>query len=262
MGIAAIPVGALLLNACGPVDGMENEVALDEASDNWIFWNGAFSEYGGCNDTWDNDGDGLNDNVDPDCHINPGPLRDLSLYNLPIGHNYFPDISKIMPGGPGSPSSPNGFRNPEQITRWFRFLTEPDGNVAGTTILGPGVNPEIVPIPAALPTDLRQGTWAQGNNNNISLRSLHALHLEHGYLPVEGQVAPGLYGAGIAAAQAPASPKIDSGKLPGSQYIPAKNITTSGFTGGWPGSFYRSQGPFGGNGSQGALKAARTGNPR
>jgi hypothetical protein len=230
LGTIVVPVGALLLSACGPTNQMDSELALDEATDNWVVYNGQISEYGRCNDAWDNDGDGLTDSYDQDCHLNAGPLRDLSLFNFPQGHNFFPDTSKIIPGGPGSLG---GFRNRAQITRWLRFLTEPDGNTAGIDLLSPGVNPEVVPTPALLPAKVHQGTAAQGNNNNVSLRALHALYLEHG----NGIIPP------TAPMAMPANPYAAAA----AEYIPPFYKTTAGFVGGWPGVFYK-------GGSQGALK--------
>jgi hypothetical protein len=145
LGLIFIPVGALLLNACGPQEQMNSELALDEASDNFLVVNGLYSEYGRCNDAWDNDGDGRVDSADPDCHLNVGPIRDLSLANYPIGHNYNPAITDIRPDSPGFMG---GFRNRAQITKWFRFLTDSDGYTAGTrALMGPGVNNAVVPIP-------------------------------------------------------------------------------------------------------------------
>lgn len=260
LGVIAIPVGAILLNACGPVESADKELALDEASsDNWIFVNGNYSEYGRCLDGWDNDGDGLADSYDPDCHINAGPLRDLSLFDFPQGHNFFPDISKTNPASPGFAG---GFRDREQIIRWFRFLTEPDGNVAGIDLINIGVNPEVVPIPMMSPERINQGTFAQGNNNNVSLRATHAYYLNHGFPPLN---APAAAGNIDAVAQAPSA---EGGISAGTEfmhdlYMTTQGITggtTRGYTGGWPGLFYRAGGPFGGNGSQGALKPARNGN--
>lgn len=233
IGVCAIPVGALLLSACGPVNDMDNSLALDEASNNWITLNGQLSEFGRCNDAWDNDGDGLVDSYDPDCHV-VGPLRDLSVYNYPQGHNFMPDVSKIIPGGPGFPG---GFRDRAQITRWFRFLTEPDGNTAGIDLLSPGVNPDVVPTPALLPAKVHQGTAAQGNNNNVSLRALHALYLEHG----EGIVPP----------TAPMAQPANPAQATAAEYIPPFYKNTAGWVGGWPGVFYK-------GGSQGALQPIQT----
>jgi hypothetical protein len=244
--LGVFPVGAILLSACGPIEGMNDELALDQVSDN-IF---GLSEYGHCNDAWDNDGNGLVDMHDPNCHINPGPLRDLSLFDFPQGHNFFPDVSKIFPGGPGW----NGnFRNPEQMTRWFRFLTEPDGNVAGIDLYSPGVNPEVVPIPAPLPAKILQGTAAQGNNNNLSLRGLHHYYLDHGFLPPPP--------VPVALDQAPVMPVVNPLAEAGKPFFPYREYARTRGRIGFPGQFYRSFGPFGGNGSQGALNAARTGNP-
>src|SRR4029077_16361221 len=115
LGGISIPVVAILLNACGSVDVIDNDLALDQASDNWIYWDGHVSEYGGCYNGWDDNGNGLKDSEDPDCHIYLGPLRDLSLATFPVGHNFFPDLSKIPYGGPGFDGN---FRDIEQITRW------------------------------------------------------------------------------------------------------------------------------------------------
>lgn len=276
LGVIAVPVGAILLSACGP-EGMTDEVTLDEASDNWIFLNGEYSEYGSCNNAIDDNGDGLVDGHDPDCHINPGPLRDLSIYDFPQGHNFFPDITKIFPGGPGWPG---GFRDPVQITRWFRFLNEPDGNVAGINIYDPGVNPAIVPVPELLPELIRQGTLHQGNNNNPSERSLHVTDLYHPVPPpvavagaaiagaaVAGAAAAGAEAAGAAAAQAPSAGAVAAAGAaaanldPGSRYNP-RYKTTKPPRGAWPGVMYQAHGsPYTGVGSQGAQVRARTGNP-
>ncbi len=173
LGFCLIPVGAILLNGCAPEELMNQEnqdtLALDEASDNWVRYGDFYSEYGRCNSMWDVDGDGLVSSHDPDCHLNAGPLRDLSLYDFPIGHNFFPDLTKIPKGGPGVPG---GFRDRAQITRWIRFLTEPDGGVAGIIPFGDGVSPEVVPIPAPLMNKIPSGTMHQGNNNNLSIRGL------------------------------------------------------------------------------------------
>ena len=150
---------------------------------------------------------------------------------MPQGHNYFPDVAKIVPGGPGSFG---GFRDRAQINRWFRFLTEPDGNVAGIDLIAPGVNPAVVPIPAPLPGNVLQGTAAQGNNNDVSLLGLHDLYLEHGYNIVAGQPAPGVIGNG-----------------PAAEYVSPWRIGTEGYLGGWPGEFYK-------GGSQGALQPVKT----
>jgi hypothetical protein len=185
LGIVLIPVGALLLNACGSVDSIDvdnkdNGLVLDEVSDNWNVVNGIISEYGQCDDGWDNDGDGLIDSYDPDCHIAPGPLADLSLYDFPVGHNFFPDVSKIYPGGPGYPG---GFRDWPQMTRWFRFLTDPYGEVEGYDLFDSDVDPTLVPIPAPLEARVNLGTSAQGNNNNLDIYDLNMFYLEYGFLP-------------------------------------------------------------------------------
>jgi hypothetical protein len=236
-----VPMGAIFLNACGPVNDMDNDLALSEASDKWVMLNGYPSEYGRCDDGWDNDGNGLPDSEDLGCHINAGPLRDLSLFGFPEGHNFFPDISKIIPGQPGFPG---GFRDRAQITRWFRFLTEPDGNIAATQYALPGVNPDVVPIPSLLPLKIEQGTGAQGNNNNVDLRALHAFYLEHGY----GIVGP-----------VPAPPPIetpaDAFMVAGTEFVPSFYGDAAGFPGGWPGVFYK-------GGSQGALESVRVGDDR
>lgn len=234
LGIISIPVGAILLSACGPMNELDGELALDQASDAWVMYNGYPSEYGRCNDAIDNDGNGLPDSYDPECHFNAGPLRDLSVFPFPEGHNFLPDVSMIVPGGPGWPG---GFRDRAQITRWFRFLTEPDGNTAGTDILSPGVNPEVVPVPALLPVKIPQGTMAQGNNNNVSLRELHALYLEHG-MGIVPQTA---------LAPAPIPPNATTLEATAAEYAQPFYTTTAGYIGGWPGVFYR-------GGSQGALQ--------
>lgn len=239
-GAIIVPMGAILLNACGPIDNMESDLALTEASDNWIVVNGKLSEYGRCLDGIDNDGNGLVDSQDPDCHINAGPLRDLSLYNFPQGHNFAPDVSKIIPNGPGFPG---GFRDRAQITRWFRFLTEPDGNIAATAYALPGVNPDVVPIPSLLPHKIHQGSMAQGNNNNVDLRSLHAFYLEHGNGIVNTMVPP-----------KEAATPADKMNMAASEYVPPYYKNAAGFPGGWPGVFYK-------GGSQGALVPLKSASP-
>ncbi len=242
LGFCLIPVGAILLNACGP-EGMnqeevalnQDELALDTASDNWVRFDGFIpSEYGRCNAMWDVDGDGYVSSDDPDCHLNAGPLRDLSLYNFPVGHNFFPDLSKVPAGGPGVPG---GFRDRAQMTRWFRFLTEPDGGTAGTILFGEGVNPEVVPVPMPLANKIPQGTAAYGNNNNVSIRGLTNWY---GADPAFAPVAP--------AALAP-SPYSAARQL----RVPAQYDHTSG-----PallnGAYYK-------GGSQGAFHRMDTGNP-
>ncbi len=192
LGFFLIPVGAILMNACGPVEDMtgQEELALNETSSNVVLpmYYGIpnLSQYGRCRAFWDTDGDGLAGPEDPDCHINAGPLRDLSLYDFPQGHNFFADAGKIPPGGPGTAG---GFRNRMQMTRWFRFLTEPDGGVAGMTPYGAGVNPVVVPIAAPLAKKVNQGTLAEGNNNNLSVRGLT------NYYGVDAAFMPGARGA-------------------------------------------------------------------
>ena len=207
LGFLVIPVGAILMNACGPVEemaGQQDELALNqESSDNLLpMYYGIpnLSQYGRCRAFWDTDGDGLAGPEDPDCHINAGPLRDLSLYDFPVGHNFFADATKIPPGGPGTPG---GFRNRMQMTRWFRFLTEPDGGVAGMIPFGDGVNPVVVPIAAPLANKINQGTLAQGNNNNLSVRGLTNYYgIEPAFLPgARGAIAPA---PGLSPAQAAA----------------------------------------------------------
>lgn len=253
LGAICIPVGAILLSACGPVEGMDSELALKEAnSDNW----GLLSEWGHCLDAWDNDGNGLVDMADPACHINPGPLRDLSLYSFPKGHNFFPDISRMFPGGAGWPGD---FRDRDQITRWFRFLTEPDGNVAGIDVYGPGVNAEVVPVPAILPEDIEQGTAAQGNNGIASLRGLHEFYLDHDGIPAP--VAPAAPVASVtviedeSADQAPSPIDVAATRAQRAALEFAHPFYNQpvGFIGGWPGEFYK-------GGSQGALRPSRMGN--
>lgn len=231
--LLSVPVGGIILSACGPEMGADMD--LEQASDNYFPF--ALSEYGHCNDTWDNDGNGWIDMGDPACHINPGPLRDLSVLPYPVGHNFLPVPFADLAVGPGYGG---GFRDPVELTRWFRFLTELDGNVAGTDILSPGVNPEIVPIPALLPARINQGTAHPGNNNNVSIRGLHVNFLDHEFLAAPG----GVIGSDLDA-----------------RYVPEIITTARGIVGGNPGGFYRARGPFGGYGSQGALQPARTGNP-
>lgn len=252
LGIIAIPVGAVFLYACGPVETNQKDVALDENVDSWIY-SGYFSEWGGCNNAIDDDGDGLRDSHDPDCHI-LGPMDDLSLAPFPIGHNYFPDISKDLPGGPGFDGD---FRDPELIARWMRFLTEPDGNVAGIDPYDPGVNPEVVPLPAPLPEKVLMGTGAFGNNNNLSARALHAGYVDHGFLP------PPPAAAAAAAANAPGGPKVENSyQQTARQFVSTSKSYMKTKMPRGIGSGYAGQGPFGrGAGSQGAVKAARTGNP-
>lgn len=212
LGLCLIPVGAILLTACGPEESMLNqqdELALDTASDNWRMINNKYSEYGKCLDRWDNDGDGRVDEHDPDCHT-IGPLRDLSLYNYPVGHNFNPDVSKIPANSPGYPG---GFRDRAQMVKWFRFLTEPDGYTAGMYLFGPGVNPELVPIPAPLAKKINQGTYHFGNNNNVSVRGLS------GYFPGDVVV------PAAAAADAPAAAAAAAQEFK----VPAQYGKTSNF---------------------------------
>jgi|SRR5579871_1217487 len=185
--VIAIPMGAILFNGCGPVEGMDNELALDNVSDNWIGWDGHVSEYGGCYDGFDNNGDGLKDSEDPDCHFYLGPIRDLSLAPYPIGSNFLPDIAKIPVGGPGW----NGdFRNPEQISRWLRFLTDLNGEIEGLHFDRPGVDVTLIPLPQPLPARVPQGTFAHGNNNNLNIGFMHHAFLDHSFLPLAVDVAP------------------------------------------------------------------------
>ncbi len=251
LGFLAIPLGALLLSACGPQDLANENLTLDSASDKFLSWNGLiYTEYGRCNDTQDNNGDGLADMADPDCHIGPGPMRDLSLFNYPFGHNFNPDITATQPGGPGFGG---GFRDRAQITRWLRFLTEPDGFVSGIDIYGAGVDPLVVPTPAPLLNNVNQGTYAQGNNNNVDMAELHESYLAHG----------GILGPNVAA-QPGATPVAPVVGTPSTEFIPPYYNEPVGLAGDWPGAFYAAQGPRKWGraiGSQGALKKASTGNP-
>jgi hypothetical protein len=155
-----------LFAGCAPES---SELSLDSASDNYIMYNGMYTEYGRCNDAWDNDGDGLRDEEDPDCHV-PGPLRDLSIAPaltggaITAGHNFVPDVSKIPFGGPGYPG---GFRDPQQIANWIGFLTNYYGWTAGIVPQGWGVDPLKVPVPMDSFPKLRLGTAHQGNNGNL-----------------------------------------------------------------------------------------------
>lgn len=161
-----IPTGAILFTACGPTEDMaSSELALDQASDQFAFPKIPCSEYGLCNDGWDNDGNGLVDMADPACHL-LGPLRDLSLFPAPIGHNFVPDPRKIPIGGPGYGG---GFRDPIQIANWMRFLTDYNGITAGIDLLGAALDSPVVPVPVPLWPKVRLGTAHQGNNNNILL---------------------------------------------------------------------------------------------
>lgn len=167
LGFLIIPMGFWTFMACGPEMTEETtDLSLNELSDNYITVNGRLSEYSACRDTLDNDGDGLTDTHDPDCHINPGPLRDLSVAPAQLAANFNPDVSKIFPQGPGFPG---GFRDRAQITEWNRFLTEPDGYTSATKLWGPGVNPEFVPVPQPSPVKINFGTFHQGNNNNVNV---------------------------------------------------------------------------------------------
>lgn len=228
LGLIVLSAMAILLNSCGQENAMDSDLAVDEASDNWIFLHGYYNEYGRCNDTQDNDGDGASDSVDPDCHLSVGPLNDLSVAPFPIGHNFLPDVTAVPTTGPGFGGD---FRDRLQLIRWLRFLTEPNGNVAGIDIDGLGVNPEVVPAPAPLAAKIHQGSDAWGNNNNIFGALIGALPIAPPEAGPEAELTPPLY------------------------------PTALGIPGVGPGAFYRSFGPFGGIGSQGALRAARTGNP-
>jgi len=183
LGLLLMPMGALLLTACGPAEDIDNaEIGLDEASDQYMYPQIPFSEYGLCNDGWDNDGNGLSDMADPACHV-LGPVRDLSVYPAPLGNNFAPDISQIPPGGPGVPG---GFRDRDQITRWMRFLTGTNGYTAGIDLFNASMDSPAVPVPAPLYPKVLQGTAAQGNNNNIDGIAIPGNAL----LPPQGAVLP------------------------------------------------------------------------
>lgn len=187
LGIAMIPVGAFLVTACAPINN--EELVLEENTDKiGVGW---LTEFGRCNDGWDNDGNGMVDAADPQCHMSVGPLRDLSLFDFPQGHNFFPDINMTFPGGPGYAGD---FRDPELMSRWLRFLTNMDGTVAGYDIFSPEVNPFLVPIPAPVPVKIFQGTAAAGNNNNLDIVGLHEFYLNHDFLSLG--VAPAPVGIG------------------------------------------------------------------
>ncbi len=220
LGVVSIPVGAILLNSCGPVENMDNTLALDEASDNWIWWDGHISEYGGCYNGFDDNGNGLKDSEDPDCHIYLGPVRDLSVVDFPLGHNFFPDIAKVPAW---SPASGGGFRDPGLISRWLRFLTEMDGGIAGLDIYKPGFDIDLVPIPQPSPVRIPLGTYAHGNNNNVDIGYMHTLFLDHSFLPAVAAV-PGVE---ITEVQAD------------TRYVAPFNTATGGPYGGKPGAFMR-----------------------
>ncbi len=227
LSILLIPVTTFLFNGCGPTEIANNELALDEATaDSWTVYNGKLSEYGHCNNAVDDNGDGLIDDYDPDCHVNPGPLRDLSLLPFPLGHNFAPAIEMDLPFGPGYLG---GFRDPALITRWFRFLTEYDGWVNGIWLLGPGVNPEVVPVPAPLPFHVNLGTMHPGNNNNLPVGLING-----GPVGVGGPGGP----VGAAGEEAPLTTS--------SQYYDASYPKSLGPIGEFPGAFYRAQGPWSG----------------
>lgn len=165
LGLLLMPIGALLLTACGKVADIDNaDLGLEEASHNYYGFVGPWTEYGLCNDGWDNDGNGLRDVEDPACHV-LGPVRDLSLFPAPLGHNFAPDVSVIPLGSPGS--LPSAFRDRDQITRWMRFLTDTNGYTAGIDLYGAAMDSPMVPVPVPLFPKVLQGTAAQGNNNNI-----------------------------------------------------------------------------------------------
>lgn len=270
LGIIFLPVSVLLINACGPEGMTEQDVVLDENTDNIFGYAGLYghqwSEYGKCNDALDNNGNGLVDSVDPDCHINPGPLRDLSILPFPFGHNYFPDVRLDIPGGPGYLGS---FRDPAMLTRWSRFLIENNYLNGQLDFLGVGVNPEVVPIPMPLPERLNQGTFHQGNNNNVSARALHVFDMYH-----PNAAGPAVVDQVAAAAKAPSADPKDKTAVSAraalrvnvpnagnygasTRYVPQVYTKTSNRSG----AMYRAGGPNSGfGGSQGADKAARTGN--
>jgi len=191
LSIASLPILGIFFSACGPEleNSNNDQIALDQASDEFVApgyqFNRAASitEWGRCQDTWDNDGNGLRDYADPACRV-LGPMRDLSLYNFPVGHNFAPVTTTKIPG----PGQGGGFRDRAQIARWFRFLTEPDGNTAGIEIIAPGVNRALVPIPQALVTKPFNGTYATGNNNNVNLLEINDLFNDPTAAPKVGKV--------------------------------------------------------------------------
>lgn len=199
--LGLIPAGAFLMTACAPIEeSNEAGLALNEASDQFITVLGRPSEYGHCWDGWDNNGNGRTDTWDIDCHINAGPLNDLSLYPAPQGHNFLPDISKVPPGGPGFDG---GFRDLPQIARWFRFLTNAYGYTSGYDLFGPGVNNAVAPVPMPLIPKIRQGTAAHGNNNNVFLYGVSPVAASPG-----AAFAPGMLGM----------PPLTGGGWPGGLY--------------------------------------------
>lgn len=170
LGYCLIPIGAVLLSGCGPTN-MDSELNLAENSDQYVRdITGYPREIGHCWDGIDNNGNGLTDQEDIfDCqtvgpYANFGPIRDLSLAPQPFSHNFAPVLPGVIPSSPGFAES---FRSMPLYVKWLRYLTEIDGNVAGTSVYGPGVNPLVTPVPAPLTNRVPQGTYAIGNNNNV-----------------------------------------------------------------------------------------------
>lgn len=168
LGYCLIPIGAVLLSGCGPAN-MDSELNLAENSDQYMRDLAGIPREVHCWDGISDDGDGLVDQEDFDCRggglFGPfGPIRDLSIAPQPFSHNFAPVVPGVIPSSPGFGES---FRSMPLYVKWLRYLTEIDGNVAGTSVYGPGVNPLATPVPAPLTNRVPQGTYAIGNNNNV-----------------------------------------------------------------------------------------------
>lgn len=155
-----------ILNGCAQE---QSDLSLDNASDNYIMYNGVYTEYGQCSDGWDNDGDGLKDEQDPDCHT-PRLVNDLSLVpflsncNL-VGHNFCPDLSKVALGFTGFGG---GFRDPTHIAAMTGALTNNYGWTAGIMPVGFGVDPLKQPLPVDTDHTFIKGSRHPGNNGDVA----------------------------------------------------------------------------------------------
>ena len=146
-----------------------SDLSLNNASDNYIMYNGVYTEYGKCSDGWDNDGDGLKDEQDPDCH-NPRLVNDLSLVPFlnncnAVGHNFCPDLSKSNIGYTGYDVA--SFRNASHIASMTGALTNNYGLTAGAMPIGYGVDPLKQPLPADVDHTFVKGNRHPGNNGDI-----------------------------------------------------------------------------------------------